>query len=456
MTTIFVPTRFKDRVAAMPEITHVASEEILGHCRTIPVWGYLMEVSHDADVRKLFSIRNCYDSFTTEGKTAALFVAPLTKKERSQRKGMVHLDIDSASESHRTLVYASFEHLIKFLEPISVSLNCQVTLHITDRPAFEPFYEDDHIHVVLSSRPPGKSYKQKPFVLDKILLDGTSCPGPTEGRGFEVQYDDDFVIGQIVGSTIYLFLPMGKAAISSFSHDHDNPFRIALATVWHEYLTMQKEILIPEAQIDSYDSFAANVSQDSIATMMREAQREEIQKLHKEAERLVRELALVHAQLKANVALMKAIELTPIVVDLPPLWEQLQHNSSIECITLSHDKVLHYHTAAVYIEDDDGNLRDVGSFTIRVGDFDVYIWSTRITHPERISHPHIQSSENSICLGNISTEVAKLCAENRKVEAVLLCLRWLTEGYEPSLTYHRVEEWPLVGTQKVAKEKIDA
>jgi hypothetical protein len=458
MTTIFVPARFKERVVAMPEITHVATEETLGQCYTIPVWGYLAVVSPNVDVRQLFGTRSCYDSFTTEEKIAALFVAPLTSDEREGLSTQIHLELGPTSEFSKDSAVAALTQMMKFLEPIALSQDCMVTLHVTNEAAFEPLYDGD-LHIVLSSRPPGQTSDQRIIVLDDILLSskpgGEKCPGPTKGRGFAIDFDGDFTIGQIVASNLYLFLPTGKESRASFAHKHDNPFRVALACVWQEYLALQKEIIIPEVQITSYEVFAEHSANHTIEALVYENQQEEIRNLQQLADRLRRELTLVHSQLQIQLAVAKALKKEPMTIDLLPFWEQLQNHPSIERITVSDDATLHYHTTPVYIEDENGALRDVGSFVIRVSDFDVHIWSTRITHPKGISHPHIASNENSICFGNVSSEIAKLCAESRDAEAVLLCLRWLTEGYEPTLTYHMIEEWPLV-TNEATKELVDA
>ena len=452
MTTIFVPTRFKERVAVLPEITYIATEETLGECYSIPVWGYLMEMRHGVDVRELFGIRNCYDSFLNEDKTAALFVAPLSKAEFEVFTSQVKVEVSATAEFAVDNIARSLLQVVEFLKPIALSQNCEVTLHINTENAFEP-YDDENLHVVLSSSPPGRTENQRLIMLDTVMVStksgGAKCPGPAEGRGHAVLFDEEFTIGQIVGSTLYLFLPTGKEWPAEYAHRRDNPFLIALSTVWQDYLLLQREPLEPEVEVTSYEDFAAYAFKETFAALLNEAQQQALKQLQQRAESLRHELALVYSQMKIAVTVLEALEQEPTHLDLPPLWEQLSTHPSIERITVLNETTFHYHTTPVHIEDEAGRLRDVGSFTIEVGDFNVYIWSNRITHPKRISHPHITSTQNSICFGNISSEVAKLCAENRKVEVALLCLRWLTEGYEPTLTYHRVEEWPLIPKEVV-------
>lgn len=444
MTIIFVPTRFKERVAAMPEVMHVWEDEMSGEYLTIPMRGYFMDIKPSVDVWELFGFSNCYSGFTSLCRAGAILVVPFTTDERDDFAKAVHVlldeqvDISTFAEAH------TYVDLVKFIRPIVMSLGCEVTLHLSNAPAFEPFYNENHIHIVLSSRAPGSAQGQSINMLENVLLTSTTagakCPGPTAGRGRTVMYDEDFCIGQIIGSTLYLFLPFGKKAEAPYANAHDNPFRIALACVWTDYI--DKSSNFEEAAIDTYSEFALRETSESLHSMMRKQQEETVVRLQKAADKLRTNLAVVHTELKVQIAILSALEKGPLEIDLEPLWDELKSHPHIKSISVADDSHIHYHTNPVLIEDEAGVLRDVGSFTIRVSDFDVHVWSNRLTHPKRISHPHISSADNSICFGNVSSEIAKLCAENRRIEAALLTLRWLFEGYEPSLTHHRVEEWP--------------
>jgi hypothetical protein len=421
-----------------------------------------MELDSAAKPTEVFGFGNCHDTFNVEfSGEAALYVTPLSKEERrtlrTRTTHKIHADIN---KEYITIYSDCIAQFIRSLEPIAISEDKPIVLHIYGSHACDPFDDDGALHIVFGSSPSGSMSTQE----NSVILDGHMfgranepivCPGRTEGRGFVAEYGD-FTIGQWVDSTYYLFLPSIENHYQFYLLGEENPFQKSLAYLW--------EAVLYEGHGDDTDDtyaicteadFVSHLTTPDIRDGLLEAYADEMTILQERAALLQKQLADVLAIMRVRKTTIAGLEhLAVDEYDSAALWKRLCDHPLLDKVML-HGDVFHYYTKPVHIEDDDGRLRDIGSFVLRQNDFRVHIWAERTTHPERLAHPHIDNLNNSVCFGNIATELARLHGECKPAEAVLLCLDWLVEGYDPGLTYHKVEEWPLV-SDTIQMEKHDA
>jgi hypothetical protein len=459
--TIFVPSRFKRRVLKTTKKATVVSKEIWGQCRGIPVKGYFIELPRLHYAATYFPLLDIHENFHTECKQeSATCVTPVTQTERRGLAKRFEFKLNHPFDmdiAHKDL--AQFKDAITmmrhYIEPILLTTKYKVTLHLRTLPGFEPFYDEDHLHIVIGSAPPGCTTKQS--ITDPSLLLHMGRPedeyytGPTKHRGTVVRSDEDSYDGQIIGSTLYIFLPLTGNLLELYGSREGNPFQKRLASVWKVFLESKEQPPPLDCSRIEKDEFTKRVTEAGVHHILLAEIEREIADAQAEAEKLQNMLTLVLTELRTKIIFRDSLASRSSDSYIPQadgLWELVSHHPLIEHIDTSDENRIIYHTRPVHIEDDEGNLRNVGTFAVMADDFKIYVWSTGTTHPKRVAHPHIASHENSICYGNISTEIADLCSKDRHTEAILLVLRWLTEGYEPSLTYHRIEEWPLVKNEE--------
>lgn len=453
MTTIFVPQRFREKIAAMDEIASVEKETTIGICRTIATLGYRAELKPGNKPAEVFQAENCYGSFTTVDGSAALFVVPYTLAENLAVLSDVNIIIDTESKFHQPDERAAIEQMRYFITAITLITGFKVTLHITNEFTFEPYDEPGHVHIVLNSRLPGDVSTQRISTLGPInLVQGSShvvrCAGPTTGRGQIVMFDEEFCIGQTMGTTLYLFIPANTDARPLYAHEHDNPFRIALAKIWEQYETTS--VVTPEIKPTTKESFTQQ--QNKFAELLKRGNESEAKKITEMIEDLGTNLADLYTRLRIVTAMPNTLGDRFTQIEIDTAWDKLSQCPFIASITEDENGTPHFHSIPLVLEGDSGAWYDVGSFTARMKGSELHLWSTRITHPERIAHPHIGSG-NTICYGNVTSEMARLTGEYRYADAILLCFRWLFEGYEPTLTSHKLEEWPQATTPHQTGEK---
>ena len=458
MTTIFVPSRFREQLACSSVVFSIETEPTIGYCRHMPILGYKAELKPGIDAVPQFGKGNCYSGFIVDDSAAIAFVMPMAMAENLELRGGVNIEINPESNFADPNLTHAVEQMREFIIRIALATGKKVTLHITKKITFEPYNDPDHIHIVLNSRVPGETSTQQIAVLGNVSLVretsyNVSCAGPTKGRGRKVAFDGDFCIGQTVDTTLYLFIPDHTDSLPPYSHEYDNPFRIALAAVWLDYQTY-KDTGEAISHIVDAESFSTG-KQSDLAEMLRLASDIQIEKLQDMAAKLQQDLVEAYSRLRVELLMRPVVPTPKTVEELRAEWERIESCPYIESVTQNDKGTRDYYSAPVILVDDNGAEHDVGSFVVRLSAAHIHIWSTRITHPNRIAHPHI-SADNTICFGNVTSEIAKLCGEFRQIDAILLCFRWLFEGYEPSLTLHKLEEWPVFAPVTTAKELAHA
>ena len=132
----------------------------------------------------------------------------------------------------------------KFLAVVVVVYDCNITLHTRDDQSFEPIDEPRHLHIVFTACIPSFSLASQTITMKSSFgitenTDEVYVAGPTVGRGTMVMLSEDYCVGQIIGTTFYLFIPLQYEWLELYGNDIDNPFVIALCAVLESYLLLK-------------------------------------------------------------------------------------------------------------------------------------------------------------------------------------------------------------------------
>ena len=120
-------------------------------------------------------------------------------------------------------------------------------------------------------------------------------------------------------------------------------------------------------------------------------------------------------------------------------WRRLRDHPLIERFYVI-ESAIHVETKAILCEHE-GGAENTGSVVIRFplnGSFTV--WGLKPTHPKGIAHPHI-NPHGGACFGNVETAIQSAALDGRIADGFDLVLRWLVEGYDPTLAQSKIEEW---------------
>jgi hypothetical protein len=170
---------------------------------------------------------------------------------------------------------------------------------------------------------------------------------------------------------------------------------------------------------------------DNFLTKMEEELKdvdEELTELNKKVCRLLLQRRLLQARITSYPEVICAPQ-EEIVSD----WKHLSNHPLVDYLERSMDDKLHVHTKDVLVSDEQGFVRHLGRFIIRIEKFTtVTVWSKYLTHPERRAHPHI-SKFGLVCFGNVTAEINRLLGNGSEAQVVILVLAWLAEGYDADL-----------------------
>jgi hypothetical protein len=309
------------------------------------------------------------------------------------------------------------------------------------------------LRVVLGGIPPGYSSSRKIDSLFDVAVCETGyrvgVASPSIDQGYVVKNDQEEPVAQIIDDTIYLLLPMHESCIPYFSSDSSGLFRKALICAWDAYLLQEKEEQSPAQELLTN---AAMYSEQVLSiTKKRREVMEELDEASLEIAFAQRQLRQALEKKQSLVIIKQGLEQTP---DFDPeaAWKVLNDYPLFDRVTIASDGKTHYFTTPIIITDDTGKERFLGRYGFCFNSRSVDIWSLDHPHPSGVPHPHI-NLHSQICLGNVTESVHQLMATFREAEAVVLVMRLLSEGYEPTLTEHPLEEWPTVQQHEERKKR---
>jgi hypothetical protein len=312
---------------------------------------------------------------------------------------------------------------------------------------FAPAFPRGHrmLHVVLGASAPGEvvPFEASSMCGTHLTNDGSVVTlenGASFGSGFMASTEKDEVVGQVVGNTLYVFVPLA-VQFERVVREQDGLglFKKALRHVWNAYVANHEEKeLAPVSQVAEYTDlmgdwldFFPSIKRGMIDTAERKAR-----ELHAAYLQKLQYVQILKAELGSAVALRNHHDRSKSESE----WERLTSNPLLKNIGILH-RGLQAVTHPIICEYD-GRRYSLGSYIIRLSqDGSVAVWAEKSLHPSGYPHPHIGWSGKA-CFGNISIAIDLAAIERRQADAIELVLRWLTEGYDPKLAEIPINEWP--------------
>lgn len=327
-------------------------------------------------------------------------------------------------------------------------------LHFVEGPGCFPYPDNGDIHFVVGATHPGAYSDISRSHVCGIRVHETGryirLYGATRGVGFVVKDDKGSEIAQVVGSTVYLFVPNPEKLTFLFSgtEGRDLYSRIIDAS-WAAMAGGKEPKAVPINSLRSYRRRTANSFKTmesilglhlaSLDVKIKEAT-ERLRALYVEKETYVRMQAFHKARREEDVREFPKRD-----------WNRMRKHPLVERM-LWVDDAVHVHTGPIVFEHD-GRRFDLGRFIIRMeAGYTPSVWAIDHKHPARAMHPHI-SKTGITCFGNISAALAQAAGEGRAADTLDLMLSWLQDGYDPNLADTKIEEWPALEEEQPAQEK---
>ncbi len=472
MELVFFPARFLDQIKRMSDLIQIVDDKMTTvNINGLPTIGYIGIIEKGHTVTSLFDHEDIHRPILLPRQEdrskhrAVHVVTPNGAKERERLTYAVGADFEPNSILARDIHEVIVDRIYDCAINIALVSGKEVELHFGDvHSVFQPYFETGRIHFVFDMSPPGSTNVQEVAkIFDYRVAPAGEVQvahGPSEDIcGLTIpeqgdEKDDEFYIGQIIGETIYVFVPIRKDTLPILTNEQ-NPLIQSMQKVWSEYDAIQlsdKDTLSLQT-ISSYEEFASHQKQVRSKTHQRFQKKYDV--LQNDIEQLETRLREAYDSQMIYRAILTGAKTFP-QHDSEKDWEELKRCPYFSHLTRNKIGIIHYHSQPVHILDVNGELRDVGSFSIRfrAGE-SLILWSNRITHPSRIPHPHI-GTQGQLCFGNVSTLMQKYSGTGEEIKAILLALRWLFEGYESALAEHKLEEWPTVEeiSRRAQKRKV--
>ena len=301
------------------------------------------------------------------------------------------------------------------------------------------------LHVVLGASAPGEAIISRYTHLcgTQLAQDGSLVEypyGPSCGSGVLVRDDENDVVAQIVGNTLFVFVPIDlKFERVLREQDGLGLFKKALRYTWNTYVE-NPEVPQP-TELGESKAYVELVEQwldffPSVQRHLIEDEEKELRKLHARYLGKLQYLQILRAGLQVAITLHTDHDKERSAGD----FERLRSNALLRTVgVLTNGLQVVTHPIVCEYE---GKRYSLGSYTIRISQSgDVSVWAESSTHPTGYPHPHIGWS-GSPCFGNISIAIDHAAVEHRLADTIELVLRWLTEGYDPKLAETPITEWP--------------
>lgn len=343
------------------------------------------------------------------------------------------------SDEHQT----ELNRLMDELETIARfgGKNVELVVHET-RKMVPPTKSGRALFVVLGAVPPGYTASRHATHLfgQPIAESGyrARLPAPTIDVGYVVKNDLDESIAQIVDDTIYLFVPINRFGISQLIDPTVHLFRRSMNLAWNAYLEGRPTDPTVSQSITEHHEYVDRTMNP-----------------HREIARLRDELADADAQIEQaqrilTDGLAKRARLVATIegtrarpgFDAEGVWQNLQDSPFLDAVREASNGGVYYCTKPLIMTDETGTERYVGRLAISIErPSDILVWSLDNPHIRGVPHPHV-NRYGDLCLGNVTQSVSRLLAEQKEAETAVLIMRMLAEGYDRTLTEHKLEEWP--------------
>lgn len=367
------------------------------------------------------------------------------KRTKAPKKGQ-KAKLVYRKDSNIAKMHVAVDKLTAVLRAFCKRTGRKATMHFVDGPGFVPFPKGRDIHFVVGASPTGSIRESDHSHVCGVRVQEKGKYvrfwGPTEGVGTLVKDKEGNLVGQIVNSTVYLFVPTPASASFLFGgREGADMYSRAIKCAWKTMIGKQKRLKVSRIKnADDYRQFIEkqygsmgrlfDLQQNLIDIRISDTT-DKLRTLYAEKETYLRLKTLELAKTEKEKAEAPVRD-----------WERMQKHPLVKRIR-SVEGALHLETRRI-IAEHEGKYYNFGKFMLRLElGGTPSIWSEHPTHPKRAQHPHI-SKTGVICFGNIAVPLTQAMGELRMADALELLLDWLREGYDPNLADNKIEEWPKV------------
>lgn len=342
-----------------------------------------------------------------------------------------------------------------FFEPfqlLSTVTGLDITVHMPETRTMPLLpIRKNGIDVVIGACPPGDIQKEHLSVVCGVRIapygKGYGIETHTRGYGLVVKNEeDDFVLGQIVGTTIYIPLPTYIEDLLIFYTKAGGSLMFrCLEKMWKWYVKGDGFVAPATALTTPEECANALKEQDAEFTS---ALSQRVESLKKEVELALGKYNTALKDLYAGQVFIAGLQMA-IEAESPEilqarneLWGQLLSDPRVASIEMIAGVYQVTTTPIIFV---DGLIkRPLGSFGIRINDKnEVFVWSFDSPHPKRVPHPHISVCGHK-CFGNVGPVVLDELTARNTPRAFLMILDWLEDGYDAQLADVKIEEWPIL------------
>ncbi len=358
----------------------------------------------------------------------------------------------SSSPLYKSEYEPQIEEMHTHLEILAQATGRHVELFIEDGKTVPAMGTKQILRIALGSPAPGYHSRREASDIFGVEICESNrfvrIPTPSVDMGMVVKNKYGEEIAQIVDDTIYLFLPTNRQALTALSDYGSQLFAKSLKLAWNAYL----EAEIAGAQKATIRmASVSDITLDVLDIASRKKRLEsDIEVINDEIREAQERLSKCLTMKRTLLALKRGLE-SVFNIDPTEAFMRLHRCEYFDYATITSDGRLHYITKPLTYECDNGDVRYLGRYGIRIQNHEsIVVWSIDYPHSSGVIHPHV-NAYGDICLGNVSESVYDLMLQGKETDAAILIMRLLAEGYDASLAEHQIEEWPTAEKQKRRK-----
>lgn len=327
-----------------------------------------------------------------------------------------------------------------------------ITVHMPDARTLPLFpIRKNGIDIVIGACPPGDIQTEYVSVTCGVRIapygQGYRFETHTRGYGHVVKNEnDDFVLGQIVGTTLYIPLPTTVEDLLIFYTKAGGSLMFHyLKKMWKWYVKGDG-FVAPGTPLTT--ALECSEAHKALGAEFMSATSERVKSLQRNVEVALAKYSQALKELQigqmAATGLHLAIEVESAesLAARDEMWKQLLNDRRVDSLEVVAGSYQMTTTPIVFT---DGEVkRPLGSFGIRINERnEVFVWSFNSPHPERVPHPHI-SACGAKCFGNVGPAILDELMARNVPTALLMILDWLEDGYDSQLADVKIEEWPIL------------
>ncbi len=370
----------------------------------------------------------------------------------------IDLSVDVADEKGETLLIGNVKNIFhrtvcEGVSTFATSVGTVVRLVFGEESYCVPVQTvaEGWISIVAAGTPPGDiAYESVPsrYNVDITQQEGRRVDVLTGTKGYGNIVVNGYreKVGQIVGKTLYIFLPE-NGRVSALQQDSGDLLRKTLRDVWNAFQQLESG----EVQHDAPPTLTREVLISEFGDWKRsliDSLQESQTQIDLQIERVDAELRRLLVHKRANQRVIDVLRAKGAYEDTVSKRWSNEQTAAIRA--LEHVHQCSYILGAVQIEttelfvEHEGGIYRMGSYSIRISaDGSIFVFQTRPAHPRGYIHPHVNSAAHP-CLGNITQAVYDLVLGGDYALAFKLIIDLLMDGYDHSVASVKITEWPKV------------